>query len=181
MRKKRFFKRIIAVVALVSFSVMPVKAAAASPLDMESGAEESAPELPAAESQMPEAESQIPETETTEPQAPEAETVESVSLYQFGEFPAEEELTLYASDRNRQEAERAIYGSLERVEETLELSQFALTPSEVRAAVVNVVNHSPELFYVGNKYSVQYDSDGIVHSVQWRDGVSLRRDSWPDS
>ncbi|MCI8465139.1 MAG: hypothetical protein HFI63_04680 [Lachnospiraceae bacterium] len=92
---------------------------------------------------------------------------EHISLYQFGEFPQENNIPRYAASSNWQGAEQAIYNSLNGIEQTLDLSRWTLSVPEVKVMVTNVINHSPELFYVGNSYSVRYNTSGTVFDVTW--------------
>ncbi|MCI8371128.1 MAG: hypothetical protein HFI75_01795 [Lachnospiraceae bacterium] len=96
---------------------------------------------------------------------------DSVELYQEGEYPAIAQgfdlsykfrTSVYAVPDSADAAEKAIYNGLLEGKDTIELSAYNLTLAQVRAYFQNIINTSPELFYVSRTYSYMPSGDKVT-------------------
>lgn len=72
---------------------------------------------------------------------------------------AEKPMVLRGVTEEGSEAGKVIYEGLFEVESDIDLERYELTVEEFKASLSDVINSSPELFYVGKRFSYQVSAD----------------------
>lgn len=114
----------------------------------------------------------FPTVYATETSLTPAETLytNTAMLYQYGDYPA---LTQTGSAKTASgkshilsaSLEQVVYDGMKKNNASISVASFQLSANELKTAVENVLNTSPELFYVNKSYSYSTAEDGTVHNL----------------
>ncbi|MGM9637557.1 MAG: transglutaminase domain-containing protein [Eubacteriales bacterium] len=114
----------------------------------------------------------LPEPSQTETDEPENAYLElEVPALSFGELPSptlsekkETFALLSSTDNSALDAYYDLYNAMIAMESECSLSQYQLTKDEVGELFADVINHSPELFYVFGRCGVSYNKTTLIVS-----------------